>query len=74
VRDGRAEDGHHRVADELLHRAAALLDLVLQPHVVRRQQGAHVLGIHLLGPAREADEIGEEDGHDLAFLAVGHGP
>jgi hypothetical protein len=27
VRDGRAEDGHDRVADELLHRAAEALDL-----------------------------------------------
>ena len=35
VRDRRAEHGHHRVADELLDRAAEALELVAQPRVVR---------------------------------------
>ncbi len=69
VRDGRSEDGHHRVADELLHGAAVPLQLPSQPPVVAREHGAHVLRVELLGAAREADEIGEEHGHDLALLA-----
>jgi hypothetical protein len=36
VRDGRAEDRHHRVADELLDGAAVPLDLRAQPRVIRR--------------------------------------
>ena len=36
--------------------------------VVRRQQRAHVLGVEPLGARREADEVGEEDGDDLALL------
>jgi hypothetical protein len=39
--------------------------------VVRRKQRAHVLGVELLGPRREADQVGEEHGHDLALLARG---
>jgi hypothetical protein len=70
VRHGCAEDGHHSVADELLHRAAALLDLLAEPGVVRREHRAHVLRVELLGAAREADEVGEEDRHDLPFLAA----
>ena len=65
VRHRRAEDGHHRVADELLHRAAEALELVAQPGVVGTEQRPHLLRIHLLGARREADEIGEEDGDDL---------
>ncbi len=68
MRDGSAEDGHHRVADELLHRAAEALELVAQAGVVRAEERAHLLRIHLLGARREAHEIGEEDGDDLAFL------
>ena len=68
VRGRRAEERHHRVADELLDRPAAPLELGAQPRVVRLEHGAHVLGVELLGPRGEADEVGEEDGHDLALL------
>ncbi len=68
VRDRGAEDRHHRVADELLDGAAEALELVPEPRVVRAKQRAHLLGIHLLGARGEADEIGEEDRHDLALL------
>jgi hypothetical protein len=34
VSDRRSEDGHHGVADELLHRAAEALDLEAQARVV----------------------------------------
>ena len=49
VRHRRAEHGHHGVADELLHRAAEALELVPQAGVVRTEQRAHLLRIHLLG-------------------------
>ena len=42
---GRAEDTHHRVADELLDPAAEALELGANAPVVRRQDRAHVLGI-----------------------------
>ena len=47
------------------------LELRAQPQVVRLEHGAHVLGVELLGPRREADEVGEEDGDDLALLPRG---
>ena len=49
VRDRRAEHGHDRVADELLDRAAVSLELLAHAREIRREQGAHVLGIELLG-------------------------
>ena len=69
VRDRRAEQGHDGVPDELLHRPAVALELVAEVLPVRRQQRAHVLRVHPLGARREADEVGEEDGDDLALLA-----
>ena len=74
VRGRRAEERHHRVADELLDRAAAALELGTQTRVVGLEDRAHVLRVHLLGPRREPDEVGEEDGHDLALLARRVGP
>ena len=71
VRDRRAEDGHHRVADELLDRAAVPLDLGAQLRVVRRERRADVLRVEPLGACRRADEVGEEDRHDLPLLARG---
>ncbi len=73
VRDGRSEDRHHRVADELLHRPAALLDLLAKPRVIGREHRPDVLRIELLGTAGEADQVGEKDGDDLPFLAT-HDP
>ena len=68
VRNRGTEHGHHGVADELLDRAAEALELVAQPRVIRPEQRAHLLGIHALGARGKADEVGEEDGHDLALL------
>jgi hypothetical protein len=68
VRHGRAEDGHHRIADELLHGAAVALDLLSQAGVVGADAGAHVLGVCRFGGRGEADEAAEEDGHDLALV------
>ena len=68
MRYGRSEHGHHRVADELLDRPAEVLELLPNACVVRAEQPDDVLGIHLLGACREADQVGEEDGYDLALL------
>ena len=68
MRDGRAEDRHHRVADELLDRSSVSLELRAQVSVIRREQAAHVLGIHLLGARGKANEVAEEDSDDLAFF------
>jgi hypothetical protein len=70
VRDRGAEQGHDRVADELLDSAGAALELGPKLDVVRVENRAHLLRIELLGPAREADQVGEEDGHDLALLTA----
>jgi hypothetical protein len=64
-----AEEGHHRVADELLDRAAATLELAAQARVIRLEHCAHVLGVELLGARGEADEVREEDRDDFALLA-----
>jgi hypothetical protein len=69
VCDRRPEERHHRVADELLHGAAALLELATQPLPVRREHGADILRIELFRPRGEAHEIGEEHRDDLALLA-----
>ena len=69
VRQRRAEDGHHRVADELLDRAAEVLELLPEARLVRPEQPHDVLGVHLLGTGGEADEVREEYGDDLALLA-----
>ena len=64
-----AEESHHRVADELLDGAAEPLEL--RPHVpvVAAQHGRDVLRIGLFRTGREADQVAEEDGDDLALFA-----
>ena len=68
VGDWRAEDGHHRVADELLDRAAVALELAAHPSVVRRQGRADILRVEELRLRGRADQVGEEDRHNLALL------
>jgi hypothetical protein len=58
--DRRAPDRHHRVADELLDRAAVALDRAPGRLEVAREQLAHLLGIARAGERREADQVGEE--------------
>jgi hypothetical protein len=67
---GAPNSAHDGVADELLDRAAETLELVSQPLVVGTQDRLDVLRIELLGPRREADEVGEEHGDDLPFPRV----
>src|SRR5207245_8332133 len=73
ARDRRTEQRHHCVADELLHHPAPALELVAQALVVRREDSLDVLRIEPLGLRREADEVGEEDGENLA-LGGARGP
>src|SRR5205823_3078068 len=68
VRDRSPEDGHHRVADELLHRPAIALDLRPQALVVRADAVAHVLGVLALRRRREADQVAEEHRDHLPLL------
>src|SRR5262249_34515724 len=50
VRDGRAEERHHRIADELLHRPAVALELAPYMRVVRIEKRADVLWIEAFCP------------------------
>ena len=65
----RAEDAHHGVTHELLHDAAAPLDLGTNPLVVGSEDRADVLGVEALRLGSERDEVDEQDRHDPAFLA-----
>ena len=71
MRHGRSEERHHGVADELLDRPAVVLEVLAQEGVIRRERAPHVLDVHALAAAREAHQVGEEDGDDLALLARG---
>jgi hypothetical protein len=71
VRHRCAEERDDGIADELLDRAAVALELVPEAGVIRREQCPDVLGIELLGARGEPDEIGEENGEDLALLPLG---
>ena len=73
VGDGRAEDGHDCVADELLDRAAEALDLGPDAGVVRPQDRADVLRIEPFRTSGEPDEVDEEDADDLPLFAHADG-
>ena len=59
------ERGHHRVADELLDRAAGALDLGSHCVVEAVEHDPRPLRILRAPECRRADEIGEEYGRDL---------
>jgi hypothetical protein len=69
VRNGDAEDRHHRVADELLDCAPVTLDDPAQVVEVTAHLRAERFGIRRLSQRRRADDIREENGHDLPDLA-----
>ena len=71
VRYRCTEDGHHRVADELLDRAAEALDLAAEASVVGPDPRAHVLGVGRVRAGGETDEVTKENRDDLPLL--GHG-
>ena len=64
----RSENGDDSVADELLDRAAAPLELLADSGMERRQLGPHVLRVEPLGACRRSDEVTEDDGDDLPLL------
>src|SRR5205823_13227585 len=67
VSGGNAEDGHDRIADELLHRSTMELDDLLHPLEVAGKQRSQSLGICRLAQRGRADDVAEEHGHDLAL-------
>ena len=62
------EHRHHGVADELLHRAAVRIDDRLHPLEVAGKQHPDRLRVGRLPQRRRADDVAEQDGHDLALL------
>ena len=68
VGGGCAEHADHGVADELLDHPAERFDLVADAVVVRREDGAHVLGVERLGARGEADQVDEDDRDDPPLL------
>ena len=73
VGDRRPEDGHDRIADELLDRASEALEVGLDLLVVRAQERLDVLGVEALRACRETDEVREDDTDDLALASCfGH--
>ena len=73
VHGRHAEDGHDRVADELLHGPAVALDDRLRRLEVARHHPAQALGVDPLAERGRAGHIAEEDGDDLARLPRGFG-
>src|SRR5919197_4940050 len=65
VGGGYAEDGHPRVADELLDRAALAPDLFRHSLEVIAHERPHVFWVHLLGARGRAHDVGEENGDEL---------
>ncbi len=63
--------GHHRITDELFHRAAVALDLLPQPGMVGPDARAHVLRVLLFRSSGEPDQVAEEDGDHLPLLQYG---
>src|SRR6266566_2050378 len=69
MHDRDAEDGHHGVADELLHGAAVPLDDRLHALEATGEQRPERLRVELLAELRRTGYIAEEHRHDLALLA-----
>ena len=63
MRDRRAEDRHHRVADEFLDEAVVALDRLRQRLEQRVLERADLFGVEPLRQRREPGKVGEEDGH-----------
>ena len=64
----RAEDAHHRVADELLDDAAERLDLAPDGVVVRHRGWRARPRVELLGTGGEADQVDEDHADEAPFL------
>ena len=68
-----AEHRHHGVACELLDGTARPLDLLAHCVVERLEAHPHALRIAIAGVLGRADQVGEENGDELALLACAHG-
>jgi hypothetical protein len=67
VRDGSTEHSHDGVSDELLERAAVVLDSLLRVGVVELESIADVLRVGPVGPRGEADQVDEQDRDCLLY-------
>src|SRR5947208_326655 len=67
VRSAGSPDRHHRIADELLDRAAIADHDVGSELEVAAQGVPDLLGVALLREGGEPDQIGEEDGDHSTF-------
>jgi hypothetical protein len=67
-----AEQGHHGIADELLHRPPIALQVSPEPGVVGGEQAADVFDVEAFGAAGEADQVAEQHADPLALLPPGH--
>jgi hypothetical protein len=65
---GNPEDSHHRVADELLDRAAVSLDDRLHALEIASKERSYRLGVERLPERRRANHVAEEDGDGLSLL------
>ena len=74
VQDGDAEDGHDRVADVLLDRAAVPLERLPHGGEVAGLDVAEGLGVEPLAHGGGAGEVGEDDGDGLSHLRRRRGP
>ena len=68
VHDRSAEHGHDRVADELLHRAAVMLERHAHLVEVAGEHAPHQLRVARLAEARRARDVAEDDRHRLAHF------
>jgi hypothetical protein len=69
VHNRDAEDSHHGIADELLHRPAMALDDRLHALEVPREQGSQCFRVELLAEFRRAGDVAKQHGYDLPLLA-----
>jgi hypothetical protein len=64
-----AEDGHRRIADELLDPSAVALEYLADARVIARHDLAQHLRIAALAERRRAHEVAEEDGNRFANVS-----
>ena len=69
--DRHAEHGHHRIADELLHRSAVALHCGLGRREVARHHAAQRLRIEAFAERRRSGQVDEDDGDGLSRGGVG---
>ena len=72
-RSRSTEHRHHGVAGELLDGPARQLDLLAHRVVEGLEMHPHALRIAVAGVLGRADQVGEENGDELALLACAHG-